>query len=758
MKFDKNNLVYTPTANNITKPVNYDNTVKESFPVLNMHCAACANNAQRILNQQEGVVNASVNFANTTAIIEYAPQVIQPDKLKDVLLSAGYELVIDKEENTVESLEAIQNKKLKTLKRKCLVAILFSIPLVIIAMFLMHIPYANYIMWILATPVVFYSGNQFFSGAYKQARNKSMNMDTLVALSTGVAYLFSVFNTLFPEFWLNKGLDAHVYFEASAVIITFILLGKLLEENAKAGIASSVKKLMGLQPKTVTVLRPDNQQDIIPINQLSKGSIILVKPGEKIAVDGTIVSGHSFVDESMISGEPVAIEKNEGDYVFSGTINQKGSFRFKAEKVGNDTLLAQIIRTVQDAQSSKVPVQKLADKIVGIFVPVIILLSIITFILWLLLDGNNGFIHGLLGMITVLIIACPCALGLATPTAIMVGIGKGAENGILIKNAESLELAKQINTMVFDKTGTITEGKPEVTNILWSKGQERKAVILASLEKQSEHPLAEAIVKYIDSETNLVVEKFESITGAGAKAIIDGQVFYAGNMDLLNKNNISISSELKEAGEKWNNEAKTTIWFTDEKQALAVVAISDQIKQSSIEAIRQLHSMGIETWMLTGDNAFVAKEIAMQAGIKNFHAGVLPQDKARYIKELQSQGKIVAMAGDGINDSGALAQADVSIAMGKGSDIAMDVANMTIISNDLTKIPQAIKLSIQTIRTIRQNLFWAFIYNMIGIPLAAGILYPINGFLLNPMIAGIAMALSSISVVGNSLRIKFLEK
>ena len=598
-------------------------------------------------------------------------------------------------------------------------------------------------------------GRDFFVNAWKQAKHRSANMDTLVALSTGIAYLFSVFNMLFADFWHQRGLHAHVYFEAAAVIIAFILLGKLLEERAKGNTSSAIKKLMGLQPKTVIVVQADGTEKQTAIEDVSAGDVILVKPGEKIAVDGMVISGNSYVDESMLSGEPVPVLKKEKEKVFAGTINQKGSFRFRAVKVGKETMLAHIIKMVQDAQGSKAPVQKLVDRIAGIFVPTVIGIAILTFTLWLILGGENGVVQGLLAAVTVLVIACPCALGLATPTAIMVGVGKGAENGILIKDAESLELAKKVNAIVLDKTGTITEGRPQVTGIKWLNNEDTAKEILLSIEKQSEHPLAEAVVKHLDEVATTSLSMFDSITGKGAKADHDNETYYVGNKKLLAENNIAIAGELQDQAEEWGKQSKTVIWFANSKKALAVIAIADKIKETSVQAIREMQEMGIDLYMLTGDNEATAKAIAEQTGIKHYKAEVLPQHKADFVKELQSKGKVVAMVGDGINDSTALATADVSIAMGKGSDIAMDVAKMTIISSDLTKIPQAIRLSKQTVATIKQNLFWAFIYNVIGIPVAAGILYPVNGFLLNPMIAGAAMALSSVSVVSNSLRLKW---
>ena len=730
-------------------------TVKNSFPVLGMTCASCAGSAESIVKYQEGVVNASVNFATGNLTVEYLPNMTDATKLQKAVQSIGYDLLIEDETKQQETLEAIHEKKFKQLKTKTIWAVVLSLPVVVIGMFFMDMPYGNEIMWAFSTPVVLWLGRDFFTNAWKQAKHRSANMDTLVALSTGIAYIFSVFNMLFADFWHQRGLHAHVYFEAAAVIIAFILLGKLLEEKAKGNTSSAIKKLMGLQPKTVIVIQADGTEKQTAIEDVNTGDIILVKPGEKIAVDGMVTSGNSYVDESMLSGEPVPVLKKENEKVFAGTINQKGSFQFEAVKVGKETMLAQIIKMVQDAQGSKAPVQKLVDKIAGIFVPVVIVIAILTFILWFFLGGDNGVVQGLLAAVTVLVIACPCALGLATPTAIMVGVGKGAEKGILIKDAESLELAKKVDAIILDKTGTITEGRPQVTGIQWLNNDDTAKDILLSIEKQSEHPLAEAVVKHLDGVTATPLSDFDSITGKGAKANHNNETYLVGNKKLLAENNINIPNQLQQQADEWGKQSKTVIWFSDSKQALSVIAISDKIKETSVAAIKEMQEMGIDLYMLTGDNEATAKAIAEQTGIRHYKAEVLPQHKADFVKELQQQGKTVAMVGDGINDSTALATADVSIAMGKGSDIAMDVAKMTIISSDLTKIPQAIRLSKQTVATIKQNLFWAFIYNLIGIPIAAGILYPINGFLLNPMIAGAAMALSSVSVVSNSLRLKW---
>ncbi|SMC65177.1 Cu2+-exporting ATPase [Moheibacter sediminis] len=739
-------------------------TIKKHFPVMNLSCASCASSSQNILNQQEGVVNASVNYANADAEIEYNPTVIKPEQLKAALQSIGYDLMIDESEEAKENLEEIQKNKSIQLKKRTFWAIGLSVPLMIIGMFFMNIPYANYIMWILATPIVFVFGKQFFIGAWNQLKNKSSNMDTLVAMSTGIAYLFSVFNTLFPEFWHARGLHPHVYFESAGVVIAFVLLGKFLEERAKGNTSSAIKKLIGMQPKTVWVINENGTQNEMPIASIQTGNIILVKPGEKIAVDGKVISGNSFVNESMISGEPIAVEKKLGDTVFAGTLNQKGSFQFEAIKVGSDTLLSQIIKMVQDAQGSKAPVQKLVDKIASIFVPVVVIISILTLISWIIFGGQNGFTQGLLSMITVLVIACPCALGLATPTAIMVGVGKGAELGILIKDAESLELAQKINAVVLDKTGTITEGKPVVNEMKWFNADPEKfKSILYSIEKQSEHPLAEAIVHHLASNNlnhrndNLFLKEIqvENESGKGIRGIYENEKYFIGNPKFIQQQNILMNDEIQNWMGNKLNQARTLILFSNSNEILAGISISDSIKNSSKQAIQKLQNSGIEVYMQTGDNESTAKSVAEQVDIKHFRAGVLPEDKVNFIKELQSQGKIVAMVGDGINDSAALAQSNVGIAMGKGSDIAIESAKMTILSNDLLKISEAIKLSKQTVSTIKQNLFWAFIYNVIGIPIAAGLLYPINGFLLNPMLAGAAMALSSVSVVSNSLRLKW---
>lgn len=725
----------------------------QTFPVLDMSCAACATRVEKTLNRQPGVYHAQVNYAAATATVEYNPQECTPETLKEAIQNAGYDLVIETNAQKEKIAEDAHSRKYRQLKQRTIFSLMLSVPVAIIGMCFMDWTYANYVMWILSTPVVFWLGRDFYRNAWKQLKHRTSNMDTLVAVSTGIAYTFSLFNLFWPEFWLSRGIHPHVYFEAASVIISFILLGRLLEEKAKGNTSEAIKKLMGLQPATVTILTPEGQLKEIPVEQVQQGQRLVVKPGSRIAVDGTVYEGSSYVDESMLTGEPLPTEKIPGAKVYAGTINQKGSFSFIADKVGSETVLAHIIRMVQDAQGSKAPVQQLVDRIAAIFVPTILSIAVLSFLVWIWLDSSNGFTHGLLAAVTVTIIACPCALGLATPTAIMVGIGKGAENGILIKDAESLETARQVNAIVLDKTGTLTEGHPTVTDISDPLLQSPLGDVLFTLESASEHPLAQAIVQH-QTRQILPMEEFESLTGLGVRGKINGTYYYAGNRRLLETHHLTVSPALTEKAARLSQEAKTVIWLADSQQALGLVAIADRIKPTSKEAVRQLQEMGISTYMLTGDNPETAQRIAAQCGITHFQAEVLPQQKAQFIKDLQKEGKIVAMVGDGINDSAALAQADLSIAMGKGSDIAMDVAKMTLISSDLNKITDAIRLSQATVRTIRENLFWAFIYNLIGIPVAAGILYPINGFLLNPMIAGAAMAMSSVSVVSNSLRLK----
>ncbi|MCL6219019.1 heavy metal translocating P-type ATPase [Zunongwangia pacifica] len=740
-----------------TKKKNHKQGVKESFPVTGMTCASCAASVESVLKHTEGVFDASVNFANSSVLVEYDKE-LSPNQLQNALREVGYDIIIDAEDPS-EVQQELQQKHYQDIKNRTIWSAILTLPIFVLGMFYMQWEPGKWISLVLAFPILFWFGRSFFINAFKQAKHGKANMDTLVALSTGIAFLFSVFNTFFPEFWLSRGIEPHVYYEAATVIITFISLGKLLEEKAKSNTSSAIKKLMGLQPKTLKIIENGEEREI-PISSVQVGQTILVRPGEKIPVDGEVSKGSSYVDESMITGEPVPVQKSQGEKVFAGTVNQKGSFQFTAEKVGGETLLSQIIKMVQQAQGSKAPVQKLVDKIAGIFVPVVLGISIVTFIVWMSVGGDNAFSQALLTSVAVLVIACPCALGLATPTAIMVGIGKGAENNILIKDAESLELGHKVNAVILDKTGTITEGKPLVTDIFWKDKlediNEYKKVLLA-IEAQSEHPLAEAVVNHLKDENieKAEITSFESITGKGVKAQQqNGSKYYVGNHKLMVEKDIQIDATLMQTAESLEEKAKTVIFFGNEDQVLAILAIADKIKETSKMAIATLQERGIEVYMLTGDNNKTASAVAKQVGITNYQGEVMPSDKAAFVEKLQADGKIVAMVGDGINDSHALAQANVSIAMGKGSDIAMDVAKMTLITSDLQSIPKALELSKRTVLGIRQNLFWAFIYNIIGIPIAAGVLYPVNGFLLDPMIAGAAMAFSSVSVVANSLRLK----
>lgn len=736
-----------------------ENIERISLPVLGMTCAGCAVSVQSTIAAQPGVDEAEVNYATQSVSVSYHPDKVGPEDFRRAVQSVGYDLILDTKSGKQKQVEA-QQDHYRDLKRRTIFSAVLSFPVVVIGMFLMDIPYANFCMLVLTTPVLFLFGKNFFINAFKQARYGRANMDTLVALSTGIAYLFSVFNTVYPEFWISRGLEPHVYFEAAAVIIVFIMLGKLLEERAKSNTSSAIKKLIGLQPASV-LLVTDRGEEEVPLSKVRIGHEILIRSGEKIPVDGTVSRGSSYVDESMLSGEPVAVAKQAGDRVFAGTINQKSSFRFIAEKVGSDTMLAQIIRMVEEAQGSRAPVQKLVDKVSGIFVPIVMGIALLTLVVWMTFGGENAFSRGILAMVTVLVIACPCALGLATPTAIMVGIGKGAESGILIKDAEALEKGHRVGAVILDKTGTLTKGRPEVTTLIWKEGLENETEtlgqLLLALEQKSEHPLADAIVRHLKSGRSSLPElqAFESLTGKGVRAEYQGNSYWAGSYKIVNEQNLNLSDHLKQRAEDLQQEAKTVIYFARDSEVLAIVAIADQIKEGSAKAVAELLASGIEVYMLTGDTSQTATAVAEQTGIREFQAEVLPADKAAFVGQLQSQGKVVAMIGDGINDSQALAQADVSIAMGKGSDIAIDVAKITLVSSDLRQVPKALRLSRSTVRTIRQNLFWAFIYNLIGIPIAAGILYPFNGFSLNPMIAGAAMALSSVSVVSNSLRLKY---
>ena len=692
-------------------------------------------------------------------MVEYEPARTNPTRLQQAVQSVGYDLLLADENEQQETLEQLQAKKYKNLKQRTTWAIILSIPVVIIGMFMMNIPYANEIMWLFSTPVVLWLGRDFFINAWKQAKHRQANMDTLVALSTGIAYVFSLFNMFFPQFWEARGLEAHVYFEAAAVIIAFILLGRLLEERAKGNTSSAIKKLMGLQPKEVLVVQENGSTQVTAIEAVQRGDIIVVKPGEQIAVDGVVLSGTSYVDESMLSGEPIPVQKSAGETVYSGTINQKGGFQFRATKVGKETMLAHIIRMVQDAQGSKAPVQKLVDKIAGIFVPIVIGIAVLTFILWVILGGDHGVVHGLMAAVTVLVIACPCALGLATPTAIMVGVGKGAENGILIKDAESLELAKNVNALILDKTGTITEGHPVVTQLHAIDGDTSELLALAAgLERYSEHPLARAILERAESDgvTDRQVSGFETLNGKGVRGELDGSLLRLGNRRWLESVGVEVS-DLDQAAQAIADDVGTPLFLARDNQPLGVIGVADAIKKDSEAAIRRLHEAGIRVMMVTGDVRATADAIAQRAGIDEVRAEVLPEDKAAIVEEMRRKGYTVAMVGDGINDAPALAAADVGFAIGTGTDVAIESAAITLMRGSLHGVADAIEISKATVRNIRQNLFGAFIYNILGIPIAAGVLYPAWGILMSPILAGAAMSLSSVTVVTNANRLRLFR-
>lgn len=733
-------------------------TETKVLPVLEMSCAVCAGNVESTVQALSGVEKASVNFAAGTLTVTYNPSVITLEVMQAAVQAAGYDLIVEAED-PVAMQEEKARMHYKILRRNTIGAWTLSIPLALLGMVFMHVPLGNWIMMVLALAIMIFFGRSFYVNGVRHALKGKANMDTLVALSTSIAFLFSLFNTLYPGFWLGKGLEPHVYYEASGVIVAFVLLGKLMEERAKNSTSSAIKGLMGLQPKTARLVT-DGREEEVPISNLQVGNVVSVRPGEKIPVDGTLLQGSSSVDESMLSGEPIPVEKNAGDRVLAGTINQKGAFTMEATSVGGTTVLAQIVQMVQSAQGSKAPVQRIVDKISGIFVPVVVLLSFLTFVCWLVIGGESYFSYALLSAVSVLVIACPCALGLATPTALMVGMGKGAEQHILIKDAFALENLCKVDTVVLDKTGTLTEGVPVVTDSYWiSDDNIRYLDVLYTAEQKSEHPLASAILCWLEESGAKVckAENFESLTGRGVRIQVEGVTYWVGSQGLLDIFQAGIPEKVRKQIGQWQEDGQSVVFYGQETRLLAVLAISDRIKPTSAEAVKELKKQGIEVHLLTGDGVRTAERVAATLDIGYYKAEVMPNDKEEYIISLQQQGKKVAMVGDGINDSQALARADVSIAMGKGTDIAMDVAMVTLITSDLLLLPGAIRLSKQTVRLIYQNLFWAFIYNVIGIPLAAGVLFPINGLLLNPMLASAAMAFSSVSVVLNSLRLKFMK-
>lgn len=729
---------------------------RQTFRVTGMTCASCAISLETYLKPITGVKFVSVNYPNQSVSIEFDLNVVSIELLKAKAKEISYELIDGNENEAKEAFHDLEAIRLNTLRTKLIGSALFSIPVFIISMFFMgKIPYENWILLGLSVPALFWAGNQFFINAWKKIKHGATNMDTLVALSTGVAFAYSVFNTVYPDFMMSRGIHPHVYYESAVVIITFILLGKYLEERAKGKTSSAIKKMMGLKPKEVTCIR-NGEEVTLPMHEIILGDLIILKPGDKVPVDGKVKKGESYIDESMLTGEPIPVPKTKGDAVTAGTINQKGALRIIAQKIGKDTLLSQIISAVEEAQASKPDIQRLVDKIAGIFVPIVIGIAVLTFVIWILIGPNPSFTYGLQALITVLIIACPCALGLATPTALMVGIGKGAELGILIKDAQTLETAYRTEILILDKTGTITEGKPSVTEVIWLEEDSNYSSIIYAIESLSEHPLAQAVLnhfKTLKTET-FPISSFESITGMGIKAQLNQCNYHIGNQRLLVENNIILNHENNALAERMKEDGNTVVYFTENENVVALIGIKDEVKLDAKQAIAKIQAKGIEVYMLTGDNKQTARVIAEQVGISHFQAEVLPSDKGNFIKKLQDEGRVVAMAGDGINDSHALAQADVGIAMGSGTDIAMESAGITLIHSNLDQISKAIELSKATMKTIKQNLFWAFFYNIIALPIAAGVLYPAFKFLLNPMIAGAAMSFSSISVLTNSLRLK----
>lgn len=729
-----------------------------TLPVNGMSCASCAVSVESIAKTLPGIRNATVNLATNTVQLAYdRPAVLE--QLQKNLSAMGYELALEADDALAAAEEA-QHKKYRYLKRQLLGASLLSAPVVILGMFFMDLPGGNWYQLLLSTPVLFWFGRQFFRNAWAQLKHRKANMDTLVALSTSIAWSFSAFNTAFPDYWHQRGLHPHVYFESAAVIITFILLGRVLEERAKSSTASALRKLMGLQPQTVQLLR--GQQTVpVALSAIQPGDRLLVRVGDQIPVDGVLAAGSGYVDEALLSGEPLPVAKIVGDRLYAGTLNRDGRLELEATGVGRDTLLARIVERVQQAQGSKAPVQALVDRIAAVFVPVVLGIALLTFGLWYFLGGADAFSQALLAAITVLVIACPCALGLATPTAIMVGMGKGAAQGILIRDASSLEKSQQITQLVLDKTGTLTTGKPVVDTLVWHRaGLEQKGAweaIWMALEGASDHPLAESIGQKLadDGVQAIALEQVKTHPGKGVSGHFAGGRWLAGSDRWLQEEQIPIAPELEQQAAQARAEGASLVWLAHEQQAVAFAVLRDELKPEAVASLRRLEARGLRIHLLTGDHPAAAQFMAARAGIKHLLASASPTQKGDYIAQLQAEGGCVAMVGDGINDSEALARADLSIAMGNGSDVAIDVAEMTLLHNDLSRIETALNLSAATVKTIRQNLFWAFIYNFIGIPLAAGILYPVNGFLLDPMLAAAAMALSSVSVVSNSLLLNY---
>ena len=755
------NLCTEEDIYNAIKKTGYDIVISKServfFKVAGMHSTHCEGVISNVLSSKAGIINFKVSFANSSAEVEFDPTLTTIQDIKKYIEEPGYIVQEVTKETSVDIDKELKLREIKILKNKLIIGVILSF-FIFLGSFPEWFPFVpeiltNYIiLFILSTPVQFYVGWQFYKGFWSALKHGSADMNTLIAVGTSAAYIYSVIATFFPGFF--KNIQVSVYYDTAAIIITLIILGRLLEAIAKGHTSDAIKKLIGLQPRTANVIR-NNKEIAIDVEDVQVNDILVVRPGEKIPVDGIIVKGETSIDESMITGESMPIEKKEGDIVIGATINKNGLLRVKATKVGRDTTLAQIIRLVEEAQASKAPIQRLADKIAGIFVPVVILIAIISFIIWLIFGPEPSFNFALLNFVAVLIIACPCALGLATPTAIMVGTGKGAENGILIKGGEALEAACKVMTIVFDKTGTLTKGKPEVTDLIPLNGEKDLLKYAAVAESGSEHPLAESILREADEKEVRYQEahSFKAIEGKGVEATWLSKKILLGNRVLMKDNGIStkgIDVKIMEL----ENQGKTVMIVAVNKKILGLIAVADTLKENSKEAIEMLNRMGKEVYMITGDNERTAKAIANEIGIDNVLAEVLPGEKADKIKELQEQGKIVAMIGDGINDAPALAQADLGIAIGSGTDVAIETGGIVLIKDDLRDVIRSINLSSYTVKKIKQNLFWAFFYNILGIPIAAGILYPFTGFLLSPIIASIAMGASSISVVSNSLLMK----
>jgi len=724
---------------------------KTSLYISGMHCASCSAVITKALQGTDGVSEANVNLSTSKASITFDERKLSEKNIIDVVRSKGYGAALISESDSRKQ-EALQKKELRKMRHLFIFSLLFAIPAFIIGMVLMwlgiEMPGGHFLLWVLATPVQFIAGWTFYKGAWAVLKNRSANMDTLVVVGTTSAYLLSAYLVLF-----RPGGDQ--YFEVSAILITLVLLGKMLEAVAKGNTSDAIKKLMNLSPKTATVIRNGHEMEM-SVDLVVVDDIVLVRPGERIPVDGVIVDGSSSVDESMITGESMPVEKDKDDVVIGGTINKNGGFRFMATKVGADTTLAHIIRLIEDAQTKKAPIQRFADMVSAYFVPIIIVVALLSGLGWYFI-GHESISFSIMIVVSVLVIACPCALGLATPTAIMVGTGLGAKNGILIKGGDALETAHKLKFVVFDKTGTVTKGTPEVTDVRsFSKHHENHLLaVAAGVEKHSEHPLAEAIVRRAENDHVDVKGStdFQAIPGYGVKAKIDGKRYFFGNAKLMSANAIKLSQELRDEKERLEEQGKTVMILADEQAPLGIIAVADVIKESSKEAVQQLKNIGLEVYMITGDNVLTARAIAAEAGIEKVFSEVLPEHKAMYVRSLQQRGK-VAMVGDGINDAPALAQADIGIAMGSGTDVAMETGNIVLMKNDLLDVPRAIRLSRFTMSKIKQNMFWALFYNVLGVPVAAGVLFPFTGWLLSPIIAGAAMAMSSVSVVSNSLLLK----